>query len=159
MAVATQQEAIRAGYKETEVGVIPQSWMLTEVQQLCGEAITYGIVQCGPHIENGIPYIRVSDMDARELDVTKMLRTSPGIAAKFARSTVQKGDIVYALRGRLGEVRQVGTEVAGANLTQGTARLSPKATVNSVFLLWAMRSPGSLRQAELEAKGTTYRPE
>jgi type I restriction enzyme S subunit len=148
---------VRPGYKQTEIGVIPESWLVTELEQVCGEPITYGIVQCGPHIENGVPYIRVSDMDARELDVTSMLRTSPAIAARFARSTVKEADIVYALRGKLGEVRRVGRGVAGANLTQGTARLSPKPTVNSAYLLWAMRSERSLRQAELQAKGTTFR--
>lgn len=145
------------GYKQTEVGVIPEDWSLSELQGLCRETITYGIVQCGPHIENGVPYIRVSDMDGYELDVTGMLRTSPTIARKFSRSTVQEGDIVFALRGKLGDVRPVGPSVAGANLTQGTARLSPNKNLASKYLLWAMRSPRSLQQAELQAKGTTFR--
>ena len=148
---------VKAGYKQTDFGVIPEDWTVAELRHVCNEPITYGIVQCGPHVDNGVPYIRVSDMDARELDVTRMLRTSTTIAARFGRSTVREADIVYALRGTLGEVRQVGESVAGANLTQGTARLSPKAAVNSAYLLWAMRSQRLLRQAELEAKGTTFR--
>lgn len=96
-------------------------------------------------------------MDKPELDVDGMLRTSPAIAARFSRSTVQQGDLVYALRGKLGEVRQVGISAAGANLTQGTARLSPKEGVASDYLKWAMRSSRVVRQAEVEAKGTTFR--
>ena len=148
---------VRPGYKLTEMGVIPDEWAVSRLQDACRETITYGIVQCGPHITNGIPYVRVSDMDQPELDVDGMLRTKPEIAARFSRSTVQEGDLIYALRGKLGEVRQVGLSVAGANLTQGTARLSPKEGVVSAYLKWAMRSPRVVRQAEVEAKGTTFR--
>lgn len=148
---------VKPGYTQTEAGVIPSSWVLAELQEVCGEPITYGIVQCGPHLENGIPYIRVSDMNSQELDVSGMLRTSPTIAARFSRSTVKEGDIVYALRGKIGEVRRVGPMIAGANLTQGTARLSPSESVRTGYLLWALRSQHSLRQAELEAKGSTFR--
>jgi len=148
---------VRPGYKQTEVGVIPEDWEVPDLQSACREAITYGIVQCGPHLRSGIPYIRVSDMDAPELDVDQMLRTSPEIAARFVRSTVREGDLVYALRGKLGEVRQVRADVAGANLTQGTARLSPGENIVSGYFVWAMRNPRSVRQAEIEAKGTTFR--
>lgn len=135
---------------------LPEGWLVQPLQKLCREQITYGIVQCGPHIVGGIPYIRVSDMNEPEFDVTTMLCTTAAIAGRFSRSTVVEGDLVYALRGKLGEVRKVGSPVAGANLTQGTARLSPRADVASDYLLWAMRSPSVVRQAELVAKGSTF---
>ncbi|WP_433735052.1 restriction endonuclease subunit S [Pseudomonas monteilii] len=149
--------AVKPGYKQTEVGVIPDEWQVSTLQDACQEPISYGIVQCGPHLNSGIPYIRVSDMDEPELNVDGMLRTSPSIASRFGRSTVQEGDLVYALRGKLGEVRQVRADVAGANLTQGTARLSPNKKVLSDYFLWALRNPPTVRQAEIEAKGTTFR--
>ena len=148
---------VKPGYKQAEVGVIPEEWEVSGLQQVCRATITYGIVQCGPHIRDGVPYIRVSDMDEPELAVDAMLRTSKSIAAKFARSTVEKGDLVYALRGKLGEVRQVRAPLAGANLTQGTARLSPNDRLASDYFVWAMRDPRIVRQAEVEAKGTTFR--
>lgn len=147
---------IPKGYKLTEVGVIPEDWNVESLQNLCRSSITYGIVQCGPHIPNGIPYIRVSDMNSSELNVNEMLRTSPEIASSFMRSKVEEGDIVYALRGKLGEVKMVGTPVAGANLTQGTARIAPKNNIDNRYLLWTLRSPQSLKQAVKEAKGSTF---
>jgi type I restriction enzyme S subunit len=157
---ANEQPGATAGLKhnsEEQFGGLPTSWRLYELQQLCRHPITYGIVQCGPHVRGGIPYVRVSDMDGPELDVERMLRTSPMIAARFSRSAVEEGDLVYALRGKLGEVRQVRGAVAGANLTQGTARLAPNERVASGYLLWAMRDARSVRQAEMQAKGTTFR--
>jgi type I restriction enzyme S subunit len=137
-------------------GNLPEGWRVLPLHRLCREPITYGIVQCGPHIVGGIPYIRVSDMNEPELDVTSMLCTSTEIAGRFTRSTVEEGDLVYALRGKLGEVRKVGPAVAGANLTQGTARLAPRAEISTEYLMWAMRSPSVMRQAELVAKGSTF---
>jgi type I restriction enzyme S subunit len=95
-------------------------------------------------------------MDQRELDVEGMLRTSPDIASRFFRSTVEAGDLVYALRGKLGEVRKVPPEVAGANLTQGTARIAPRSEISSDYLMWAMRGPDAIRQAGYQAKGSTF---
>ena len=151
-----ENQLIPEGYKKTEVGIIPNDWNIESLQNLCRSSITYGIVQCGPHIPNGIPYIRVSDMNSSELNVDEMLRTSPEIASSFGRSKVEEGDIVYALRGKLGEVKMVGTAVAGANLTQGTARIAPNNNIDNRYLLWALRSPQALKQAIKEAKGSTF---
>jgi type I restriction enzyme S subunit len=148
---------MKLGYKRTEVGIIPHEWKVSDLQDVCRETITYGIVQCGPHLRDGVPYIRVTDMDKPELDLEQMFRTSPAIASKFARSRVAEGDLVYALRGKIGEVRQVRSNLAGANLTQGTARLSPSDQMTHGYFVWAMRNPRAVRQAETEAKGTTFR--
>ncbi|SNB45222.1 restriction endonuclease subunit S [Geobacter sp. DSM 9736] len=148
---------LKPGYKQTEIGVIPKDWDVLPLQDACRVPITYGIVQCGPHIPNGVPYIRVSDMDRSQLDVSGMMRTSFAIATQFGRSTVEENDIVYALRGALGEVRLISREVAGANLTQGTARIAPKNDLAHQYLLWAMRSSNAVQQSELTSKGTTFR--
>lgn len=147
---------LKPGYKQTEVGVIPEDWDIRSLKDLCKEEIAYGIVQCGPHVPGGIPYIRVSDMDGPILDREKMLCTSYQIASRFRRSEVRHGDIVYALRGRLGDVRPVPLDLDGANLTQGTARLSPSSRVHSPFLLWALRNPEVVLRACAESKGTTF---
>ena len=147
---------LKPGYKQTEVGVIPDDWEVRTLQDLCKEEITYGIVQCGPHVSGGIPYIRVSDMDGPILDKEKMLCTSGEIASKFRRSEVRLGDIVYALRGRLGDVSAITLELEGANLTQGTARISPALCVHGPYLLWALRNPDVVLRTCAESKGTTF---
>jgi type I restriction enzyme S subunit len=46
------------------LGEVPEHWEILELKRLKkeGSSITYGIVQAGPHIDNGVPYIRTSDM-------------------------------------------------------------------------------------------------
>jgi type I restriction enzyme S subunit len=146
-------------FKDSPVGRIPKSWEVVSLENLVKDdkKITYGIVQAGPHCEGGVPYVRVSDMGSRHLTKKGMLLTSPEIAKKFGRSAVCAGDIVYALRGMIGHVHIVPSELEGANLTQGTARISPSGNINTGYLLWAMRSPYVALQNDLEAKGSTFK--
>jgi type I restriction enzyme S subunit len=119
--------------------------------------VTYGIVQAGPHVPNGVPYVRVSDMGDRSLSPKGMLRTSPEIAARFTRSTILPGDIVFALRGKIGHVLMTPSSLSGANLTQGTARIAPGERVSAEFLLWALRSPTVESQIKSAVKGSTFK--
>jgi type I restriction enzyme S subunit len=53
------------------LGKVPEHWELLQLKRLSrpGSSITYGIVQAGPDIEDGIPYIRTSDMAGDSLSI------------------------------------------------------------------------------------------
>jgi len=145
-------------FKDSPVGRIPKSWDLNRLDELVKSAkpITYGIVQAGPHVEHGIPYIRVSDMARGFLSAAGMLRTSHEIAESYHRSKVSSGDLVYALRGMVGHALVIPEDLEGANLTQGTARISPGEGVTSDYILWALRSNYVANQTDKEMKGSTF---
>lgn len=122
-----------------------------------GTSITYGIVQAGPEVDDGVPYIRVSDMTDGVLSVSGMKRTSPEIAERFERSRVESGDLVVALRGRTGLTLRVPSELDGANLTQGTARVAvDDAQVDPDYVLTIMNSDWMSRKIDKQAKGSTF---
>jgi type I restriction enzyme S subunit len=122
-----------------------------------GRIITYGIVQAGPHIENGIPYIRTGDIEEGQIVVDGLLRTSKEIAAKYKRSEVKAGELVMSIRATVGTIAELPPQLDGANLTQGTARISPGSKVNKKFLLHAIRSQGTQKLIEDRVKGATFR--
>jgi type I restriction enzyme S subunit len=95
-------------------------------------------------------------MSGDEIDRALLLCTTPAIAKAYKRSEVQAGDIVFALRATVGKVLPVAVELAGANLTQGTSKISPSSDVDSGFLLWALRTEAVLRSIQLVQKGTTF---
>jgi type I restriction enzyme, S subunit len=135
------------------------SWQRVQLQEAVNSdrPITYGIVQAGEHVEGGIPYIRVSDMAKPNLTLQGMLRTSPDIAARYERSKVQTGDIVFAIRATVGKMRFVPPELDGANLTQGTARIAPGPGIIGRFLFWALQSGPVLEAIDASSKGSTFR--
>lgn len=143
-------------FKDSPLGRIPVEWEVKKLSELVDESITYGIVQAGEHIEDGIPYIRTGDMAGESIKVDKLLRTSKKIANSYKRSTVFFGDIVFALRATVGKVLSVSKELEGANLTQGTAKISPKDSIEPMFLLWALRTEKVQTQIRLHQKGTTF---
>ncbi|HZM00912.1 MAG TPA: restriction endonuclease subunit S [Planctomycetota bacterium] len=120
--------------------------------------MTYGIVQCGPDYPDGIPYIRPVDMtDEGGVQVDSLQHTTPEIAAAYARSTVRPGDIVVSIGPSFGKAMIVPSELDGANLTQGTARLAPGRDVLARFLFWALRSESSRMAWDSFCSGATFR--
>jgi Restriction endonuclease S subunits len=122
-------------------------------------ALTYGIVQAGPHVEDGIPYIRPADMtDAQGVrDEAGLLRTTPEIARSYARAAVAPDDVVMSIGPSFGKVMIVPRTLDGANLTQGTARLAPGAAIISKYLYWALQSEHSRQFWDSVVAGGTFR--
>ncbi|MDA2928403.1 restriction endonuclease subunit S [Acidobacteria bacterium AH-259-O06] len=143
-------------FKNSPLGRIPIKWDASPLGTLVKEPITYGIVQAGPHVEGGVPYIRTGDMSGDTLPLPRLLRTTKAIAKSYRRSEVHFGDIVFALRATVGKVLPIPKEIDGANLTQGTAKISPGSSVRTDFLLWFMRTPAVGTQLMLVQKGTTF---
>jgi type I restriction enzyme, S subunit len=77
------------------LGEIPACWEVGELRRLNrkGTSITYGIVQAGPHVENGVPYIRTSDMAGEVLPRTGYQRASREVDAAYQRSKIATGDV------------------------------------------------------------------
>jgi type I restriction enzyme S subunit len=141
------------------IGLVPKHWPVTQLRYIIrpGTMITYGIVQAGPNIVDGVPYIRTSDMAGNELAREGYLRTSPAIDNSYRRSRVHEGDIVIAIRATVGKALPVPAYLDGANLTQGTAKISSGASMDRDYLLWSLRSSGSQQRFEALAKGATFR--
>lgn len=129
--------------------------LLEEVVQP-GRGVTYGIVQAGPHIPDGVPYIRTGDIVDGVIRTSKLLRTSREIADSYQRSEVKYGDIVMSIRATVGTVAILPPELDGANLTQGTARIAPGDEIKMNFLLWQIRMPETQRWIMRQVKGTTF---
>jgi type I restriction enzyme, S subunit len=128
-----------------------------ELNNICKEDVCYGIVQAGPRQEEGVPYIRVSDMIPEIFDYDKILRTTDEISQKHKRSIVSEGEIVICLRGETGLTRIVPKELHGANLTQGTARISPIESINPKYLMWLFHSKKIQREISRFMKGSTFK--
>jgi len=121
---------------------LPSDWSIRELQTLVKKdsRITYGIVQTGEPVKNGIPCVRVVDLVSNNLSVADMITTSPEISDSYKRTILQKSDLMFALRGEIGCVAKVTKELVGANLTRGVALISPGKNVAPDYLLWALRS-------------------
>ena len=141
------------------LGEVPEHWDVMPLAYLTrhGTTVTYGIVQAGPDVEGGIPYIRTSDMAGDSLPAEGYLRTSTEIDRSYARSKVNAGDLVIAIRATIGKPLIVPPFLEGANLTQGTARFSPNDSVNVEYVQLFLKSAGAEQEFQRLGKGATFK--
>lgn len=128
-------------------------WVPDALENLTSAKISYGIVQAGPHVSDGMPYIKSTDLNSR-LCLANLARTSDAIAHKYRRSEVLPGDIVFSLRGNIGVAQIVPETIPVANLTQGTARIRTKESPE--FYFYALQNPSIRNRILAVGKGSTF---
>jgi type I restriction enzyme S subunit len=89
--------------------------------------VTYGILKPGVGHPGGVPVVKVKDFPAGRIQMEDLLLTSPAIDEEYKRSRLRTGDLLISIRGTVGRVAEVPTELDGANITQDTARLTIRA--------------------------------
>jgi len=137
----------------------PKGWPIRRLQEVVSEEtiVTYGIVQAGEEFPGGVPYIRTGDIVGGEISTNGLRHTDPRLAARFARSRVETGDIVMSIRATVGTTALVPNELEGANLTQGTARIAPGPSTDRLYLLSYLRMPRTQHWIGQQVKGATFR--
>ncbi|MHA6249648.1 restriction endonuclease subunit S [Pontibacter sp. CAU 1760] len=132
-----------------------EEWKSKELETIVDKTISYGIVQAGEHVENGMPYIKSQDLNT-PLGLSELQRTSDEIAKKYRRSEVEPGDIVFSLRGNIGGTQIVPESIEVANLTQGTARISVSTQYSNHFVRFALQNANTLNRILSVSKGSTF---
>jgi len=148
-----------AGVHDLSIGMFPQGWSLLTLRDLVkpDRPITYGILKPGPELEEGVPYVRVADFPNDRLNLNTIRKTSSIMDEQFRRSRLERGDLLLSIRGTVGRLVEVPTELERANITQDTARLSLQPAVNSTYVLWALRSDLVQRRMKGAVKGVAVR--
>lgn len=136
---------------------LPPGWIKCRLEFLtpADAPIIYGILQPGPEQENGVLYVRPTEIVDDRIDVPSVRKTSPDIAKKYARASLKQGDVLLSIVGTIGKAARVPPELEGANITQSSCRIRPRpGAITSDFLFYQLKSPEMRRQFDLVALGT-----
>jgi len=141
------------------IGQIPRHWNVKRLWHLTpiDRRIMYGIVLPGPNVDDGVPIVKGGDVAENRLRLDRLSRTTFEIERSYARSRLRGRDLVFAIRGSIGEVAMVPDELGGANLTQDAARISYTTETEGTWLLYALKSSPIFAQLESGALGATIR--
>ena len=141
------------------LGEIPAHWEVKRLWHLTppDRRIMYGIVLPGPHIEDGVPIVKGGDVSPERLRLNLLSRTAAEIECRYERSRLHTGDLVYAIRGSIGDVAMIPGELEGANLTQDAARVGYGKDTSGLWLLYLLKSYAVFSQLEVGALGATIR--
>jgi len=118
--------------------------------------IVYGIVQPGPEIPGGVPFVQSRDVGGA-VDVSALNRTSQQIAEQYRRSKIAPGDILFSLRGNIGQSSMTPAELDGANIARGVARIRVGAEGDPEFIRYVLQGPVLQKLIARNANGSTFR--
>ena len=141
------------------LGEVPAHWKVAPLMRLTatGRPIMYGIVLPGPNVDVGIPIVKGGDVRPHRLKLDLLNRTTTEIEAPYARARLRPNDVVYAIRGGIGDAELVPSELENANITQDVARVSPAHAIQPIWLLYSLKSLPVFAQLEQGAVGATIR--
>ena len=95
--------------------MVPKGWSSWILSDICRKQISYGIVQTGDNLPNGIPCLRVVDLTRDVMRLEDMIKTSEETNKAYRKTILEKDEIVMALRGEIGLARLIDDNLVGAN--------------------------------------------
>lgn len=131
------KSVVPVGYKQTEVGVIPEDWAVKQIQEVCGFIVPG---RNKPRIFDGtIPWITTPDLDDGRavFESRSQLRITANEAKSVGSKIVPKGSVVMSCVGELGIVALAGCNIV---LNQQLHAFLPSATINGRFLAHAIKT-------------------
>ena len=142
---------VKAGYKQTEVGILPKDWEVKPLDNISfvtsGKRLPLG--KSLTDDETPHPYIRVVDMRMETVSLSDLKYVPVVVFPYIKRYRIFKDDIFIAVVGNtLGIVGKIPVELDGANLTENADRIT-NITCSRDYLLHILKSP--LIQNTIEA--------
>lgn len=103
--------------------------------------ISYGIVQPGTAVSDGVPIVRVSDIRNNRIAVGEPLKVSPSIEAAYSRTRLKGGELLVTLVGTVGEAAIVPDSLAGWNVARAVGVIPVRKEIGSYWVQLALQSP------------------
>lgn len=148
-------------FKKTEIGEIPENWEVMNIGRVCKEIYRYPTYYNIDYVEKGVPEIRGEMLKPNgEIDTNpeNIRYISEETASRFPRTKLEKHDIVLSVRGTIGKVGIVPSELAGANITANLIRLSPKEhIIDKIYFKYFLLSDKFKKSLEDISTATTIK--
>ncbi len=150
---------LKPGYKQTEVGVIPEDWDCVSIQRAASSAPN--AIVGGPfgsdltssdYVDSGVPVVRGTNMGSRMIGGSFVFVSTPKAAALSA-NLAGPGDVVFTQRGTLGQVSLVPDEPFKSYLiSQSQMKASlDSARHNPEYVYYYFSSPQGQKQIHVSA--------
>jgi type I restriction enzyme S subunit len=135
MAVANTEKNLASArelfesYLNTVFGKRDEGWIKYKLEDIVVEgcSLSYGIVQPGIELDEGLSVVRPTDLSEKIIRLNNLKRIDPARAKAYTRTTLHGGDLLLCVRGSTGVVSIASNELKGANVTRGIVpiRLDP----------------------------------
>jgi type I restriction enzyme S subunit len=103
--------------------------------------ISYGIVQPGKPVADGVPIARVSDVREGRINTEAPLRVARAIEAAYSRTRLRGGELLITIVGTVGETAIVPESLAGWNVARAIAVLPVRHEIGAYWVKLALCAP------------------
>jgi type I restriction enzyme S subunit len=147
---------VMPGYKQTDLGIIPEEWYIETIQQLLNDGFIIGHLD-GNHGElyprshefksHGVPYIGANDFASGNVIFDGCKFLSPERAAQFRKGVAKDGDVLFAHNATVGPVAMLRTNERFVILsTTATYFRCDLSKLNNSYLKETLQSQYFVRQ-------------
>ena len=140
------------------LGEVPAHWGVCRLKHAIksGSSISYGIVQPGEPLDEGVPFVQTTNMSRGSFGIDDLQKTTKEIAAAYPRSTLEGGEVILGIRASIGAAYVVPESLKGVNLSRGVARITPGMSLLSSYLVLFFGTDAVSRYWELSKQGSTF---
>jgi type I restriction enzyme S subunit len=133
--------------------VLPKRWTWASLEQLTSgdRPSSYGVLQPGPHVRNGVPLVRVGDINDGKIAAGGLKRIAQRTAKEYGRTRLQGGELLITLVGTIGRTAIVPRTLAGANTARAVGVVPLSSLVNPAWVELFFRSPIKLNEMASKA--------
>jgi type I restriction enzyme S subunit len=139
---------------------IPAAWRWEKIEDLVDpdKGISYGIIKLGKEPKSGgVPTLRCSDVKPRKIDTSGIRTVSEKIEEPYRRTRLEGGEVILNIRGTLGGVALVPSNLKGFNVAREVAVIPLGPTIYGPFLVNLIASPFFWEMIESNLKGIAYK--
>ncbi len=99
----------------------PKGWEVKKLSEIVSPQCTlsYGIVQPGDGVEEGVPVVRPVDLIDTFVGIKGLKKTTVEIASSYKRTVLTGHELLMCVRGTIGIVGLALEELSGCNVTRG----------------------------------------
>ncbi len=145
---------VKPGYKQTEVGIIPEDWDTIPTAELVEPTapICYGVVQVGQDTNGGVPIVAIKYV--KEISHAPLHRTSMTVERPYARSRVKGRDVLISIKGTIGRVG-IAPDGFEGNISRELARLRLKEEYSAEYVTHQFEAGCTQARIAKSVVGTT----
>ena len=138
------------------LGDVPAHWEVMKVGRLFKFPPCYGVLVPDSD-DNGVPMMRIKDMEQRTTDKGKFVRISKALSNQYSRTILKGGDVVLSVVGTIGQAFVVPESLAGCNLSRAIARIQTTERLFAPYLCAIIESFSFKYFVELTCLGTAQK--
>ena len=121
-----------------------KGWEVKTLKDIVADdcSISYGIVQPGDGVDNGVPVVRPVDMTHTYVKLSGLKHTTKEISDSYKRTILKGNEILICVRGTTGLVALATEELKGCNVTRGVSPIECNALNNRLYVYHQLLTDG-----------------